>query len=191
MRVLVLAVLVVSLSATEASAAHWSLGTNLGVTVFSFDQNENDYSLVGVPSQGFLTLLGPPGLRFGIAPEGSAFEVFFDTGLSRAALKDASFSTFQLSANLQYNFSNGSTHPYVDVGAGLSRISDNDFVFTNQHAAAPTFGAGFGVRHRLHHGYGTLRAEVRYDRLVADQDETFFLDGNSFALKLGFDVWGN
>jgi hypothetical protein len=191
MRVLGLAVLVVGLSATEASAAHWSLGTNLGVTVLSFDQNENDYSLVGVPSQGFLTLLGPPGLRFGIAPEGSAFEVFFDSGLSRAALKDASFSTFQLSANLQYNFANGSTHPYIAVGAGLSRISDDDFLFSSTHEVAPTFGAGLGVRHRLHHGYGTLRAEVHYDRLVADQDELFFLDGNAITLKLGFDLWGN
>jgi len=164
---------------------------NLGFTALSFDQNENDYTLVGVPSQGFLTLLGAPGLRIGIAPGDARAEIFFDTGFSRAALKDASFSTFQLSANFQYNFSNASTHPFIDVGAGVSRISDNDFAFTNDHAAAPTFGAGLGVRHRLHHGYGTVRAEVRYDRLVADSGETFFLDGNSFGLKLGFDVWGN
>lgn len=190
-RVLVLAVLVVALSVTDASAARWSLGMNLGFNVLSFDDNPNDYTLIGVPSQNFLTLLGTPGFRFGIAPEAAPYEVFFDTGFSRAALKDASFSTFQLDANFQYNFSNGSTHPYVAAGAGLWRIHDDDFLFGSDHAAGPTFGVGVGVRHRLHHGFGTLRAEARYDRLLADQDETFFLDANSFALKLGFDLWGN
>lgn len=145
----------------------------------------------GAPAQSFLTLLGTPGLRLGIAPETAPYELFFDTGFSHVSLNDASFSAFQLSANFQYNFNNGSTHPYVAAGAGLSRINDDDFFYSRGHETAPTFGAGLGVRHRLHHGYGKLRAEVRYDRLVASHAENYFLDGYSVALKLGFDVWGN
>jgi hypothetical protein len=191
MRALVLAFLLVTASSSEAAAARWSLGTNLGVTFLSYDDTDNDYTLIGVPSQGFLTLLPPPGLRFGIAPQGSPAEFFFDTGFMNANLNGNSFTVFQLSGNVQYNFSNGTTHPYVAAGAGLSRISDDDFLFSSEDAIAPTFGAGLGVRHRLSHGFGTLRAEIRYDRLVADSDEIFFADGNSIALKLGFDVWGN
>ena len=121
----------------------------------------------GAPAQSFLTLLGTPGLRLGIAPETAPYELFFD----------------QLQQRLDSSVRR--------AGAGLSRINDHDFLYSRGHETAPTFGGGLGVRHRLHHGYGTLRAEVRYDRLVASQAENYFLDGNSVALKLGFDVWGN
>ena len=191
MRALVLSILVLALSSNAAAAARVSLGTNLGVTFLRYDDVDLDYTLIGVPSQGVLTLLPPPGLRIGIAPADSPLEFFFDTGLMRASFEDGSFSVFQLGANVQYDFANGGTHPYVAAGLGLERASSDDFLFSNDDAVAPTFGVGLGVRHRLKHGFGTLRAELRYDRLVADSDENFFLDGNSIALKLGFDAWMN
>lgn len=191
MRVLVLSVMLLALSANGADAARCSLGANLGVTFFSFDESESNYLLVGLPSQGFLTILPPPGFRLGIAPQESPVEFFLDMGFLSADLDGASFTAFQLGGNVQYNFSNAPTHPYVTVGAGMSRVGSEDFLFSNEHAVAPTFGAGLGLRHRLSHGFGTLRAEIRYDRLVEDADGIFFSDGNSIALKLGFDVWVN
>jgi hypothetical protein len=191
MRVLALSVLALALSANGVAAARVSLGTNLGVTFLSYDDVDENYVLISGPSQGILTLLPPPGLRVGIAPEGSPVEVFFETGFMSANLDQVSFSVLQLGANVQYDFANGETHPYLAVGVGMERASSDDFLFSNDDAVGPTFGVGLGVRHRLKHGFGAIRGELRYDRLMADSDEVFFLDGNSIALKLGFDLWMN
>src|SRR5215831_6240882 len=51
MRALVLAILVMGLSAADASAARWSLGANLGLTAVSFNDNPNDYILWGAGAE--------------------------------------------------------------------------------------------------------------------------------------------
>ena len=190
MRILVLAVLILSLTSVNgAAAARWSLGANLGVTWLSIPNHE-DYTLVSAPSQGLGTVLGTPGIRIGLAPYDSRSEIFFDTGFMRISTSPSSATVLQFTGNYQYSLSKGSTHPYVTAGVGLSWLSNDQVFFYQNDDVAPMVGGGVGIRHRLHHGFGTLRAEARYDRFAAE-DAVYFRESDMWALKLGFDMWGN
>ncbi len=40
-------------------------------------------------------------------------------------------------------------------------------------------------------GHGTMRGEVRYDRISEAEDESIILhpESGQFSIKLGFDIW--
>ena len=185
---MIVAVLV--LFAQPARAMNWSLGTNLGLVIVDPTEEDSDsVTLFGWPSQGFLTIIGAPGLRLGFIGESPHHQFYIDSGLSMISTDGADLNTMQFSGNYQFNFGRGSTQPYLTAGGGFVNFNSEDFLF-DESVTTAVFGAGLGVQHRLGHGRGSLRAEVRLDRVIED-DDGVIPESNNIGLKLGFDLWMN
>lgn len=182
-------VLVALLAATTAHAGNWGIGANLGFQVFSGPDVE-DYNTIAWPSPHLL-----PGLRVSFSGQGP-HEFYVDSHLNLASASSSSSRDFIAQAGYMFVFpssSNLNTYLTGTAGIGFSGIDISDPVGgdINATAAAANFGAGFGVRHTMGNGHGTLRAEVRYDRYTEGESEGFILldEGDGFSLKLGFDLW--
>ena len=192
----VVAVLSLAAWAAPANAINWSVGANLGFDIFSPSSRygEDNITEFAWPSSGVT-----PGLRFGFTREKPNHEVFLDTGLKYSSTKNAKTNrAFTATANYQYNFSKGgSAAPYLTAGGGLELVGEKDETdpdnVSDVSAISGVFGGGVGVRHKMGNGHGTLRAEVRFDRLTegADQDQVIIREANIFSIKFGFDLWGN
>lgn len=190
MRIIRSAVLGATLLLVAASPAHafnWGLGLDLGYSSIDPDEGES-ISVSGWPGFGVYVA---PGMRVSFAPEGnSPHMVYLDTSLLMISVSgdDQSYTTFI--GNYQYNWPvGGNTGPYLTAGAGafLYRISGGGDV----NATSAIFGGGVGVRHKMGNGHGTVRAEVRYDKLSKGEDSgtTVIPESGVFAVRLGFDLW--
>ena len=198
------ALLLIAASAVPASAVNWSIGANLGANVILPEDTDVDGDGIKDNLQNTTEFAWPhsgltPGLRVGFTGANPQHEFYFDTGLFMSSTKDGiSTSDFSASANYQYNFgSSGSVAPYFTVGAGL--LFDR---FKNDTPPPPSvelsatsgiFGGGLGIRHKMGNGHGTLRAEVRYDRITEGKDQNIpiIIESNIVGFKLGFDLWDN
>ena len=178
---------VVLTSVHVTSIAHsgtLTIGPNLGVGVVDEPGTGGDaVTSVGVPNGGGMVFGSlQPGLRFGYVPESGQFDVYLDTGLNYSRTRESSFKTILGSLNLQYNLApDATTTTYAVLGAGLSHIGDRYASMTDL-----IVGAGVGLRRMVSEEHGAVRAELRYDRLIGDPSS---IDLNSFALKLGVDLW--
>lgn len=177
--------------AAPARAMNWSLGANLGLVIVDpTEDGLESVTLLGLPSQGFITIVGSPGLRVGFIGESPRHQFYFDNGLSMFSTEGVNFTSAQFTANYQYNLTRTSTQPYVTLGGGLAHFRSEDFLFGDESVMAGMFGGGLGVQHRLGHGRGSLRAEIRLDHVVED-DGGVVPESNNIGLKFGFDLWMN
>lgn len=181
-----------ALVATPAHAMNWSLGANLGLVVIDPTEDGVDSAtMFGWPSQGFLNAVGAPGLRLGFMGENPQHQFNLETAFWLFSSEGSSISTAQFTGNYQHNFvgSGAATYPFVTGGAGFTSVNAEDFF--GGSAVSPTFGIGVGMQHRLGHGHGTARAEIRIDHVVEGEDGGFPLipASNNIGLKFGFDLW--
>lgn len=171
--------------ARAADSGALTLGPNLGIGLVDEPGTGSDaVTSIGVPSGGGL-LFGSlqPGMRFGYVGPSGRFDVYLDVALNYARSERSSFHTFLGGLNLQYNFlPEAVATPYVTAGGGFLKVG-GDFIGGETD---PMLGLGLGVRRMVSEGHGALRAEARYDRLLGGDTS---IDLNSFALKLGFDLW--
>lgn len=177
--------------AAPAQGMNWSLGANLGVVVIDpVEERLESVTLVGWPSQDFLNALAAPGLRIGFRGDDPRHQFFVDNGLFFFTTQGSGFAAFQVVGNYQYVFSGKATSPFVAGGAGLVGISGDSFI-SSDTSLSPIVGAGVGIQHRFAHGGGTVRAEIRVDRVMESEDEFFpvIRETMNYGLKLGFDLW--
>jgi Outer membrane protein beta-barrel domain len=173
-----------ALFGVPAHAGTWSLGTNLGISFVQPEDTDNQTNIAWPASAE----LFQPGIRIGYAKEQSPHEFYADTGLLDA---NGDFHTFLLTGNYQYNFaSQTSTNFYLTGGLGLANVGF-DVGPTDVGATSLLFGVGGGARFRVSDGHGTIRAEVRYDRVTEGDDEGVEVidEAGIFAFKFGFDLW--
>lgn len=194
------ALLLVSASAVPASAMNWSIGANLGANINIPADTDVNGDGIKDDLQNVVDFSWPqnvltPGLRIGFVGDNPQHEFFIDTGLFIASAKNFSSSNFSASANYQYNFSStASVAPYVTGGAGVvfDRSKDETGTITVETSAtAGIFGGGLGIRHKMGNGHGTMRAEVRFDRVTEGKDGVvpIIIESNIIGFKLGFDLW--
>lgn len=196
----VVAVALLVSAAAPASAMNWSLGANLGLSIVSPDSKYDveDRTIFGWPSAPDFAFDSPlAGIRVGFTGEQPAHEIYVDSGVSYASVKDAgSQRSVVITANYQYNFGTGSVAPYLTAGAGfvlggLKIESSDPTVAVDVSGTGAIFGGGVGLRHKMGNGHGTMRGEVRFDRTTEgkDGDIPVIFESNVFGIKLGFDLW--
>jgi hypothetical protein len=179
-------------SAAPAFAMRWSVGANLGLSVFSPSEDADPgVTTIAWPGSGMM-----PGMRVGFAGENPQHEFFIDTALDLTSIEDVvSTRDFIVTGNYQYNFpSQSNLGFYVTGGAGFDLIGAKDESpggTAEISATSAIFGGGVGLRHKMGNGHGTMRAEVRYDRISEGEDSGVIVipEGGAFGVKLGFDLW--
>lgn len=179
----------------SAAGFNWGLGANLGFNMLTPDKKY-------APDNKSVTTYGWPtgGLRLSFAGEKPTHEVYLESSLYYASVKDAgSTHDFIVSGNYQYNFDmKGPVAPYLTAGVGVDMAGDK-FVSTSGDvtvsASSMFYGGGVGVAHHMGNGCGRLRAEVRYDMraegktTVSGVEHVILEKGSEIGLKLGFDLW--
>lgn len=200
------AVLLLASSAVPASALNWSIGGNLGMIWDSPSDKDKDFNEDGVNEIESRTIFAwpfagtMPGLRVGFTGASPQHEIYFDTGLNYTTEKDIGTTrAFTGTANYQYNFgSSGSMAPYLTGGVGLISAGLKDETISpafDVGAMSVVYGGGVGIRHKMGNGNGTLRAEVRFDRVSEGTDTVggskylVIPESSLVTLKLGFDLW--
>lgn len=167
------------LAAGSASAATVVVGPDLGFDVYSAEGFQSSTSF-SIPSSSDPFLGGfRPGMRLGVWDATRRNEVFLDTGLNVLSSGGDAFSTFVGTLNYAYAF-NAGTSPYLTLGGGVASIS-----YGGISESYSIFGGGVGGRHRLAHGHGGVRLEVRYDRVSSGKSN---YSVNIVGMKLGFDL---
>lgn len=174
------------ISATPAIALDWSLGAELGGSIFMPDEeNAEDVTTFSWPTVGpVFSQIG--GLRLSFTGSRPTHEIWVGTSLFSMTSGGHTTSNVMVTGNYQYNFPNqGRLTPYVTAGVGFVNAGRDD------NATGAVYGAGAGLSRRVSDGAGRFRAEVRYDQQTEGKSHGFVSvpKGGSFGLKLGFDLW--
>ena len=183
------------LLAAVPARAGWSVGANLGVSVFEPKEGEN-VTTVQWPNQG-----SSPGLRIGWTPrDTSHVRWYLDAGASVTSSDATKNTGLQGTANVQYDWKPAAIlSPYATLGAGIVMSSFEGDVFVpgtgsvsrvDASATGAVFGFGVGLRRRVAGGHGMLRGELRYDQFSEGKDGTMILirEGGTTQVRLGFDL---
>ena len=168
--------------ATQAHAGRVSLGSNFGLTIHNPPGNGNNTTIFGVPG----SVLGfQPGFRLGFQPGGETHEVFLDLGFLSVASGGVTERIFQPSVNYQYNFAGKTkTRPYVTAGFGMF----NEHFTGETGETSGMGGGGLGIRQWIAEDHGSLRLEVRYDRIGWSSNGAIAKAG-MIGIKAGIDLW--
>ena len=167
---------------TSATAAAWGVGSSLALSsVWSDVHGSGSSTILAIPSN---SLTYQPGFRVAFADESHAHEVTLDSGVMVIDEAGSTLSLVVAQVSYQHVFAAAHpTAPMANVGLGFYREGG-----AAQASTSTSFGAGIGVRHRIHDGHGDVRAELRADYLR--DDETFSRPAlTSVGLRLGFDLW--
>lgn len=158
-----------------------SIGANFGFTHY-LPKSGDGLSLVGLPNNSMLGLFAP-GMRvtMPLGTDGRA-SLVLDAGLNFMSVSGSSMHMIGLLGGYQYAFSEAADSPYVTVAAGLNSVGGSGISSVNNLV----LGGGVGLRHRLPHDKGSLRAELHVDHEFDSEDSTNSL--TAIGLKLGFDV---
>lgn len=180
-----------SFTAAPASALNWSLGMNLGYQNLDIDGTEDNVNVFAWPNGSLLEAGGfAPGLRIGFVGDSPVHEIYLDNALTIFSTGDFSLRSFANTVNYQWNMPTETANNFfVTGGLGLAFLSASNG--SDVSSTSPIFGGGVGVRHRMNHGHGALRAEIRFDRYVEGTDGGFVVvpETNAISIKLGFDLW--
>jgi hypothetical protein len=173
--------------APTMAVADWSIGTNLGITFISPDGGDG-VTAVAIPGGvgGF-----QPGLRVGRALESPRHELFADTGLLLYSTESFSSNAFELTGNYQWNLApDRDTGPYLTTGFGFL-VQSVEVGSTRVGGTSAIFGFGVGLRRMIAERAGSVRAELRLDRVTEARDDGVVVvpDANLVSLKLGYDLW--
>ena len=107
-----------------------------------------------------------PGLRLGFQPGAGTHELYLDNGFQSASSGGDGFNDLVASANYQYNFSPGARpRPYLTAGFGTINQHVSSSFGGGESTTSGTGGGGFGIRHWVADDRGSLRLELRYDRI--------------------------
>jgi hypothetical protein len=187
-----LALSILMLGARPA-AADWSVGNNFGLSILMPSEGGDTSVLVDVPSGsglGFFLLAAQPGLRFGFTNDAHRDEFHLDTGLSIISGNGDSFTTLQITGNYQHAFGGADTksQPYVTAGLGTNLVTGG-----GTSVNALVLGGGVGQRLWVADGHGSVRFELRFDRIGEVKESGFTVQQamNSFQMRFGFDLWPN
>jgi len=144
-------------------------------------KNSGSSTVVAWPANSFTY---QPGLRIAIGDRGHRHELQLDSGMFWLDEAGSTLSLLSASTSYQYAFmADRSDAPFANIGVGLFREGGAD-----RAATSTTFGAGIGLRHRIHGDHGAVRGEVRADYVKAADAfgrPTLAIVG----LRLGFDLW--
>lgn len=180
---------VLALGARPA-AADWSVGNNFGVSILIPTEGGDSNVLVDVPSGsglGFFFLAAQPGLRFGFTNDARRDEFHLDTGLSMISGGGDSFTTLQLTGNYQHAFGDATkSQPYLTAGLGTNLVTGG-----GSSASSFVVGGGVGQRIWVADGHGSVRFELRFDRLGEVKESGYVIQQaiNAFQMRFGFDLW--
>ncbi len=182
MKRLLLALLVLSSLTLVTVPTHAaSIGANFGFTHY-LPSSGDGLSVIGIPNTGTLGLFAP-GLRV-TQPIGASGQqwLVFDGGLTTMSASGNSLHMLGLLIGYQYAFSDAESSPYVTVGVGLNSVGGSGL----SSVGNAVLGGGLGVRRRLPHGNGALRAELHVDHELDSDNTSASL--TAIGLKLGFDL---
>jgi hypothetical protein len=170
---------------SRANATPWSLGANMGFAAIN-QETGPDIKAFGWPST---VVAFQPGLRLGVLPGNGTHEVYLDTGLLSLSGGGSRNTEIQASGNYQVNFLPGArTQPYLTAGVGLIHASFASDFGGDESATSAMFGGGGGVRQWIASDSGSLRFELRYDR-VTEGGDGFIEKAGVFGARMGFDLW--
>ncbi len=172
-----------SIAAPVASrAATTSIGANLGMAIVFPSDSRSSFTTIAAP--GSVGQLAPgfmPGLRVAVTGDSGIHTVTFDPGIY--VLESGGENLTQLEIMVAYQAQFTPLRPnslFANVGFGLIEESAPDVSITNH-----LVGIGLGVRHRLAHGHGDGRMEIRLDAIGGD---TSGFTGSMFSARFGFDL---
>lgn len=162
------------------SVADVSLGTNLGLMIHSVTGASENTTIFEWPNSARDL---QPGLRLGIRPSNEHHEVYLNSGVIYTSRGGNTGHMIEATANYQYNFSPAdAASAYFTAGGGLLAVGGS----SESSSTSGLFGAGLGTRFRVAEGHGSLRAELRYDRLG---ESARVAEADMFGIRFGFDLW--
>lgn len=164
--------------------AERSIGANLGV-VYLLPEYGTGGLVISAPSTVFPLI--QPGVRLGFSDARRANWLVLDTGLMLIEASGTSFYVAPLLASYEHHFApDADASPYVNFGLGANVVGGEDDLETGL-----TLGAGLGVRHRLAHGHGAARVELRFDRIEEFESSGWFSTGGyqQIGARIGFDLY--
>lgn len=185
-----LAMWAMALAARPASA-DWSVGNNLGLSILMPSGGGDTAVLFDAPAgagSGFLMLGAMPGMRFGFTNDARQEEFHLDSGLSLISGSGDSFTSLQITGNFQHAFrprSQGS-QPFITLGAGANLLSGG-----GTSVSSLVMGLGIGQRVWVADEHGSVRFELRYDRVGEAKDNGYVVQEalNTFQVRIGYDLW--
>lgn len=187
MKAMLIAVAILVACVQPAVARDWSIGTNLGIAFVSPGEGDN-ITTVSIPSAvGGLQ----PGMRVGFAFDQPQHELFVDAGLLLYSTENFSNNALEIAGNYQWNLSPASTMvPFLTAGFGFLSQSSK-LGASSVGATSAVIGVGAGVWRTIAGRAGSLRAELRFDRVTEAKDGNVIVvpEGNTVSIKLGYDLW--
>jgi hypothetical protein len=183
-RLAVIPMLACLVLAAAPARAERSIGANLGLAYLMPERGAGGL-VISAPGTVFPVI--QPGLRFGFSDADRANWLTLDTGLMLLESSGTSFYVLPLVASYEHHFMPArDVTPYVDFGLGVNVVGGQDDFDT-----ALTLGAGLGMRHRLAHGHGAARVELRFDRVEEFESSGWFSSGgyHQIGAKIGFDLY--
>jgi hypothetical protein len=173
--------------AVPAFATSWGLGANTGLVVYKPSSGGDATTIIAWPGS-VLTFM--PGLRLGLRGESGNDEGYLDSGLLLLSGGGFTETHLQNSLNYQHNFgSAGRPRPYLTAGGGMILASfDSDF--PGSTVVSPIFGGGVGMQFPVAEDHGSIRLELRYDRILEGESNGADIDeAGLLGLRFGFDLW--
>jgi hypothetical protein len=189
--ILAMLAVVASTLAAWPATADWSVGNNLGLTIMLPSGGGDSAVLFDAPAgagSGFLMLGTMPGMRFGFTNDARQEEFHLDGGLGLISGGGDSFTSLQITGNFQHAFrpmSQGN-QPFITLGAGANLLSGGSSTVTSL-----VMGIGIGQRVWVADQHGSVRFELRYDRVGEAKESGYVVQEalNTFQVRIGYDLW--
>lgn len=159
--------------APPALAMHLSVGANGAIMKGVSGEESFDWAL----SLPFDDAVHRPGFRLGVADESRRNEMFLDAGASVLSSNHEVYRSATVTGNFQFSLKQeGSLTNYITLGGGVSTQG-----FSARTSTHGVFGGGLGLRRMVAGDHGSLRAELRVDRIAGEMTLA--------GVKFGFDLW--
>lgn len=184
----------------HVASAQVAVGASFGYSHLAYPDSprfKND--VVGLPGT---QAWGQPGFRIGYRLPGGRWEVLADAGLEtvrRSGTMSADETTLEAMPQVQANIAEWrGWSPFVNAGVGV--LHETAFITygASYVVTRPVFGAGAGARRSVSDGHGSVRIELRYDRVpkrttslksYSSADDFVFPTTDMLSVKLGFDLF--
>jgi hypothetical protein len=165
----------------RAAARILTLGSSLGLDVYSQEGSSSLFVFSTTPGSPFLLPVAEPGLRIGVVLPGERVELAAQVGAT--VIGSEGESMHALGGTLEGNYcfaGDAEVKPYAGMHVGASRLG-----FDGGTTGLTNVGVQFGARRMVAAGHGAVRFELRGSLLQGDGDSSL----RDLGARFGYEIW--